>query len=340
MKGSVLLVRTEQFFERFAVQRHRLIGLALLRVVLGGSALVMYMSDYGNRELLWGPDAVTSFTEFRHTIPGGQFSLYQFSTSQLWFEVVFHLGIVVALAFAVLGGRILTVIHAVFLLSLFIRDPQLLEGGDNLARIVILFLPFATTDAYFSPFAERRRRKLAAQSGPSAVTLLHNFMALFVVFQVTVLYFVSGVWKVIGQTWYQGTSMYFISRLDQFAFSGPLTWLMNNAFAGTALSYFTIVIEVAFPLFVVTRRRWLRELGVASIEALHIGIAFGMGLVVFAGIMIGGDLACLRDDDYRALATRARTLLSRVRAARPTLPESVPSSLADPSIALVDAHEV
>jgi hypothetical protein len=76
---------------------------------------------------------------------------------------------------------------------------------------------------------------------------------------------------------------------------------MNAAFVTTAVCYLTILIEVAFPWFVATRYGRIRELGIALVELMHVGIMIGMGLVVFGLIMIGADLAILRDGDYRAL---------------------------------------
>ena len=302
--------------------RRRLIGLSLMRILLGVAALEFYLSDYTSRQFLWGPNSYATWSSFVRTMPTGQYSLYEASHSAWWFELVFHASVLVAIAFTICGGRVLTTLHAFMLWSIYLRNPGILEGGDNLARIVLLFMILCTTDAYFSPFARRRRERLAVSDGRfSFPNALHNTATILIVFQIATVYFVAGIWKVAGKSWLNGSAMYYISRINEFHFSGPLSWLMRNAFATTAVCYVTIVIEVGFPFLIASRRAYLRKLEVLLIEGMHFGIIFGMGLVPFGLIMLGADFACLRDDDYRSLvpyARRAGELVRRVGRAEPS----------------------
>ena len=80
------------------------------------------------------------------------------------------------------------------------------------------------------------------------------------------------------------------------------------------MSYFTTIIEVAFPFAVFGRRAWLRKLNTFALEGLRLGIIAFMGLVCFGLIMIGADLASLTDDDYRSLRSRLQPMLTRAAA--------------------------
>lgn len=184
--------RAQRCIMQASLVRKRLIGLALFRVIGGAAGVLFYLSDYTRRDFLWGPHGYVTISQARAGQSPLLWSLYFVSGSHWWFEMVFHLGIGVAIAFTVFGGRFLTVLHAVFLWSIYNRNPQILEGGDNLMRICIIFMAFATTNAYFSPGARRRRARAAQVARPSAGTLVHNIAAFLVVFQVAVVYAVAG----------------------------------------------------------------------------------------------------------------------------------------------------
>jgi hypothetical protein len=305
---------------RLASRKHRLIGLALLRIVIGLGTVLFCLADYGNRQFLWGPTSFHSPQVARDFLPRAGFSLFLWSDSQLWFELLFHTVIVVSLVFMVMGGRALTVLQGVLMWSLHYRNQDVLEGGDNLVQILVIFMAFCVTNAYFAPGASRRRERMSAD-GPRLGTVVHNLAAFLVVFQTCVLYFAAGYWKITGQMWQNGVAMYYISRINGFAMSSTVAHLMDNAFLGTGICYFTVVIELAFPFAVLSNRAWLRKANILAIESMHAGIMAFMGLVCFGLLMIGADSVCLRDDDYLSLHAWARRtgreVLARLRPLRP-----------------------
>lgn len=318
---------------RASTVRHRLVGLALLRVVIGFVTVLYCLADYGNRRFLWGPDSYVSPEVARGFLPSHwSFSLFLASDSPAYFEVLFHLVIVSSIAFMVFGGKTLTVVQAVLLWSLHNRNQDVLEGGDNLTQIAIIFMCFCTTNAYLAPGAARRRRRLHVSPAPSAGTLLHNIAAFLIVFQICVLYFVAGYWKVTGSMWQNGTAMYYISRITAFSMYGSVAHLFSSPYLGTVICYVTIVIELAFPFAVLSTRPWLRKANILAIEGMHLGIMVFMGLVCFGLIMLGADSVCLRDADYRAMASRLRARRPRT-SARASLPAQLvrePADVASP----------
>ncbi|WP_424875762.1 hypothetical protein [Streptomyces sp. SLBN-8D4] len=170
-----MIARLDGFALRLAGRERRLIGLALMRLVIGFATIPYCLADYSNRQFLWGPHAYNSPSTASGQIPGGGFSLYLLSDSQAWFELLFHATILVSAAFMVFGGRMLTVVQAVLMWSLHYRNQDLLEGGDNLAQILVIFLTFTVSNAYFAPGAKKRREKLLAPDRTPAVsTVLHN----------------------------------------------------------------------------------------------------------------------------------------------------------------------
>ncbi|KIE24288.1 hypothetical protein LK08_25685 [Streptomyces sp. MUSC 125] len=313
--------RLDDALLRLATRRHRLIGTALLRIVIGFATILYCLSDYSRRHFLWGPDSYNSISTAKAALPRWNFSLFLWGHSDVWFEIAFHAVILVSAAFMVFGGRLLTLAQAVMMWSLHMRNQDVLEGGDNLAQILILFMVFTVSDAYFAPGAKRRRARMREPGRPSASVVLHNLAVFLIVFQTAVLYFAAGYWKITGKVWQDGVAMYYISRLTGFQMSSAYAHLMNNAFLGTAISYFTIFIELALPFAILSARSWIRKANTLALEGMHVGIMAGMGLVCFGLLMIGADFTCLRDDDYRSIGRRFKSVRARLaKRAGPLLP--------------------
>ncbi|AEV86901.1 Sporulation-delaying protein sdpB [Actinoplanes sp. SE50] len=330
--------RLDTFLARISVREHRLIGIALMRIVIGFATILYCLADYDRREFLWGPTSYYSAGVARTALPHHGFSLFLLSDSRVWFEIVFHLVIVVSLAFMIFGGRSLTIAQAVLLWSLHWRNQDVLEGGDNLAQIVIIFMIFTVSNAYFAPGARNRRERMLAREAPVLRTAVHNLAAYLMVFQICVLYFMAGYWKVTGEQWQDGVAMYYISHVTGFALSSTYAALMSNAFIGTAVTYFTVFTELAFPFAVLSVRGWVRKTVILAIEGMHLGIMVFMGLVCFGLLMLGADSVCLRDDDYKtmyryALRLRDATLARYRRRFTAPVPSAVVAMEEDTRVA-------
>ncbi|MFD1272440.1 hypothetical protein ACFQ51_12955 [Streptomyces kaempferi] len=183
--------RLDAMVLRFATRKHRLIGTSLLRVVIGFATILYCLSDYSKRRFLWGPESYNSISTAKSALPRWGFSLFLWGHSTVWFEIVFHAVILVSAAFMIFGGRVLALAQAVLMWSLHNRNQDVLEGGDNLAQILILFMVFTVSNAYFAPGAKRRRAEMRELERPTTSTVLHNLAAFLIVFQTAVLYFAA-----------------------------------------------------------------------------------------------------------------------------------------------------
>jgi hypothetical protein len=272
-------------------------------MLVGFAAVAFYLSDYSDRRYLWGPEGYNSFADAEQALPHGTFSIYLMSRSDTWFEITFHLGLVVAVMFTIFGGRFLTALHAVFLWSLYLRNQDLLEGGDNLIRIVLPLMIFTRSDAYLSPGAKKRRAALRAESRtPSVRTLMHNVFVTAILCQISLLYFVAGTVKARAPIWTNGTAMYYISHSHEFSMTPLFSNAMNDAYISWIVCYFTIISEVLVPFIVWTRLSYLRKSIIVMLEGMHLGIMAFMGLVPFGLIMLGADSLVLADGDYEKTA--------------------------------------
>lgn len=285
----------------------RLYGAAVLRILLGFGALLLLAGDYGNRAILWGPDAAI--------LGERSVSLLRLSDGSLIFEVVFHASLGAILAFTIFGGRILGVIFAIVLASFYNRNLSILDGGDNLVQLVCLPLPLLITDAHWSPLARRRRENIERIGGESGLLqfALHNCGMLVIMFQTATVYVSAGLWKVAGEAWRHGFALDVVASSQRFGLSGHFRTLVGYGVVVAFVSYATVTAQLVFVPLVVSGRSSLRVLGVSLVAVMHLGIMSVMGLVGFGINMIAADSAFLTDSDYRRKIKQGRGVYRRLR---------------------------
>lgn len=281
------------------------VGVSGTRAVLGLVGLMFYISQYADRDYLFGPDAVLPWREFVAQLHNdGSFSLYAWSSSEAWFQLVFHLGLITALMVTLgIGGRAGLACHWVFLWSLYERQPVVLDGGDNLAYLVLpMLLATRCYDRFSLPsgVATRLARRLPTQVR-SLATPLHNLGVVAIASQMCLVYVVSGLYKVQGRMWQDGTALFYVLRVPEFTFPGVSHFVYDNDFLVVAGTYITVFFLVYFPLGVLVPA--LRPWAAAMSISFHIAIALFMGLTGFALTMIACDLVFLDKELGRAIST-------------------------------------
>ncbi|WP_331732446.1 HTTM domain-containing protein (plasmid) [Streptomyces avidinii] len=274
---------------------YAVLGVSGTRLLLGFVGFMFYASQYGDRRYLFGPDSVLPWGEFVTKVhDNGTFSLYTLSSSDLWFEIVFHVGMLAALAVTCgVGGRISLAVHWALLWSIYQRQPVLLDGGDNLAYVVLpMLLLTRCYDRFAFPTGLAHR---AAQRIPSVLRSLsvpvHNLGILAVATQMCLVYVVSGLYKVQGKMWQDGTALFYILRVSEFSLPGVSDLVYNNdilVFLGT---YSTTIFLVYFPLGILVPR--LRPWAAVASIGFHLAIGVLMGLTSFALTMMACDLIFL-----------------------------------------------
>jgi antimicrobial peptide system SdpB family protein len=215
------------------------------------------------------------------------------------FEALFHLSILITLLW-VLGWhtRLITLLTWVCLWSLHARNPTLWDGGDNLARIMLLYTCGARLGACWSCDAARRRT--VQDGGRPALALLHNTALLACALQLCLVYGTAGLSKAAGELWQNGTALYYILRVEEFAWSGYGAAICRDSILVTLLTYGTLAFQLSFP-FLFFAHPLTRQLVLAVGMLFHLGIGLILGLTTFAAFMISIELLFVSDRDYLAL---------------------------------------
>ncbi|MDS0473891.1 HTTM domain-containing protein [Natrinema sp. 1APR25-10V2] len=177
-----------------------------------------------------------------------------------------------AAALAVLVGyrtRIATVASTVLLISLHIRNPLVLNGGDLLLRMLLLWGMFLPLGERWSVDARRINRDRTTVSSVGTLAVLS---------QVMLVYAVNAVHKSRSDAWMSGDAVAAIFRADQF------TILLGNAIAEQthllrAATHLWMVLVLLSPLLII-----LTGYRRALFASLFVGMHLGMLVTVRVGI--------------------------------------------------------
>lgn len=248
-------------------------ALILLDLAIRGSDLEAHYSNKGVLPLdvlyghVWG-----EFTLSIHTISG------------MW-QVQAVLFIIAALfAIMLMFGyktRLATIASWFLLLSLQARNPMILQGGDDLFRMVLFWGMFLPWGARYSVDSMGKEDLQADHSycGMAGVAYM---------LQVGFVYFFSAMLKTSPEWRADGTAIYYALSLDQMRLPlGDLIYPYPGLLKWMTFSVFYMELFVMFLFFMPVYTTFFRTLGVIAIISLHLGIAgtLFVGLFFIIGII-------------------------------------------------------
>lgn len=132
---------------------------AVVRIGFGLVWLAYLLREWPNRRVLYGDRSPWSLDLAQQLLAdNGAFTVLPWFDGRLWFEAVYHLAVLAALA-VVLGWRTRasTVLFLVTVLSLQNRDVFLGDGGDNVVHLMAVYLVFTRCAEVWSLDARRGR---------------------------------------------------------------------------------------------------------------------------------------------------------------------------------------
>lgn len=166
-------------------------------------------------------------------------------------------------------------------------------GVDNVLAMLLLYMLLAPTGSRYSLdawIAGRRGRTGKATGDPAGASVGANLALRCIQLHMCVIYLCSGLSKLQGQYWWDGTAVWDVIMSNEIHFF-DLRWVAQIGEFGVVTlslfaSFFTLAYEIGFPLLVWNRR--LRPVFLLSAVLLHGGIAAMMGLWAFGSAMIIG----------------------------------------------------
>lgn len=151
--------------------------------------------------------------------------------------------------------------------------------------------------------------------------LLHNGAVAMMMIQLCLLYGSAGWYKIQGAPWQDGTAVYWSAGLDWLEPYPALSHaLSSHALTVLALTYGTVLVQVAFPFSLLDRR--VKNVLLALLFAEHIGIGLLLGLPYFSLSMIVADLVFLPTGFLVVAGERATGMRRRLAAVGRPAPDA------------------
>ena len=137
-------------------------------------------------------------------------------------------------------------------------------------------------------------------------TVIYNLGLLFCQLQVVNIYLLSGLDKLMSESWRSGEAFAYVRNLE-LLYNPLLPDFFANTFWDFIFSWSTILFELSFVALVWTRRMRLPMLLIGTL--FHLFIWTVLSLPDFGLIMILSFLIFLKDEDYERVRTKIRRWL-------------------------------
>ncbi|WP_254529421.1 HTTM domain-containing protein [Natrinema gelatinilyticum] len=244
---------------RFAVDTR---ALAAFRIALG----LLLLADLVGRSRNLGAFYMDSGVLPRRALfsdYSSVFSLHAVSGDARVIGLLFVVAAVFALAMVVgYRTRIATVCSWLLLVSLHVRNPMVLNGGDVLLRMLVFWAMFLPLDERWAIDARRMDRARATVS---------NVATMAVLLQVVVMYVANAIHKTKGEMWLNGEAVVYVFSLDY-----QFTILLGNVLAEhhellRLMTFLWLALVISAPLLIV-----LTGLPRAALASAFVGMHFGM----------------------------------------------------------------
>lgn len=292
-----------RFVDWLTVSQYNLKSLSVLRILYGIAFLALLVPSMSERSLLWGEASFWVDPEARRR---GYWTFDTLFTkdSALLFDIAYFALIAVAILF-VLGWRtrLVTPILLLLYVSLSSNNSYLLNGGDTLMRITLLFLVFANLSEHYSLDSRRRSRSSKPRKRllpDYVVNCMHNSGLILSCFQILVVYTTSGIWKFLGDDWLTGEALFHALRLDNFMLYPAINELIwQSSLVIYAATYISLVVQSFFPVLILWRPT--RVFTLISLIFMHLSIGLFLGLWPFSLVMIALDMLFIRDSTWNSV---------------------------------------
>lgn len=189
----------------------------------------------------------------------------------LWFALPF-LGLIVAGIFGF--HNVITRLTVWFLfVNLHFGNGAVSTGGHHLIQQLLFF------HIFLFQLNDHKKSYMA-----SLGRFFHHLAHYSIWLQIAILYLVSGVWKLKGDLWLDGSAMFLTLSFKEFGFPWIANSLKNNTIFLQLLTWVVLAYQVLFIVLIWFKpiRKWALLFG----AAFHISIIFLIGITDFGLFMI------------------------------------------------------
>lgn len=298
-------------------EKHSTYSFALLRIVYGAGMLIFLLPSLPDRHYLWGVASGWVEPEAKRRGWWEIFRVLFSKDNAFLFDVAYGVLIMLVLIF-IIGWRTkwVTPLLLLFWVGLQSNSMLLTNGGDTIMRITLVFLMFADLSQKWSLdawLASKRGTPKPVLRGRLAIPAwlgsgLHNTALMLCCYQIILVYVNSGIYKLLGDEWRNGSAVYYSLVIDEFRgfpLLSDLVWQITPIVF--IASWVSIYVQLLFPLMLLWRPT--RYLALVLIMGMHLSIGLLLGLWPFSLAMIALDLLFVRDSSWRRAITWSSRLV-------------------------------
>jgi predicted DCC family thiol-disulfide oxidoreductase YuxK len=278
--------------------------LEVTRIGLGIAMLLHYGMASQYLLTFWGDNGWMTRDLLANEIvdPFQQSVFFYFAAPWQW--IAFHALFLFCIAAFMLGWRTWLVKWVVLIghLSFAYRNPVMTYGVDSILACLLLIECFAPVGRALSldrvrevRRAKRKYRDTNLGIRPPPYTSEWAFACMRLMqIQMALLFFFSGIGKLKGDDWWDGSAIWRVFTDSYFHSDALLAVLASQYWIVNVATYSTIVIEISYAFLIWQRatRPYLLVLGIF----LHLQFALLMYLHYFSWVMIMGHMSFLRPE--------------------------------------------
>jgi hypothetical protein len=251
-------------------------GLAALRIGVGLVLLLDMLVTYAPHwQLFFGPQGLGTAAVFgtRFGPDHAYFSLASLFPAEAtgWWLVVLTSVAACGLISGILP-RLSALVAWALTLTMLNENYYLHNGGDRLRSILLFILIFAPADAVWSLRAWSRRRQNVQRP-----TYVYPWAQRLLFLQLVLLYFMNGVYKLFGDEWFNGDTIYYVTH-DIWWSRFPADWVPMPYWLLRIATWGVLIWEVTFPLAVLFRRCWPWALAIGAAFHVLTGLTLSLGV--------------------------------------------------------------
>jgi len=279
--------------------------ICLYRVLFGLLALaklILLRPDW----LTWfGPRGITTVDTMHRLEPGTRINLFVFLPSDAAVEAFFWVAVIAAV-FVTVGflTRASSVALFLGLASIDERALYAVHAGDALLRVTGFWMMFAPAGAAFS--VDRLLRIWRGREGLE-VAPRAPWAQRMIQFQVAILYLGTFWWKSKGAAWIDGTALFYVYHLDQFA-RFPLPSFLQDPVSIKLETWLTLALEFALGVLI-----WFKDLRYPILALgvlLHLSLEYSMNVPLFQWIALSTYVTFIDPADLARAWKRVREFVA------------------------------
>lgn len=262
-------------------------GATILRYLIGFAILKDFVTFAFNRSFLFYKTSIVS-DELYFSI------VRQFELNFIYIDLndtnIVNYYLIVSILFSILFmvgilTRISTIILFFSLFLLKIRSLYLMDGADNVISAILPFFIFIDTISFSTKYENFKNNIYSKFPKLMEITVFLSVIFCYaIMIQICIVYLFSGIHKLYGDVWREGTALYYILNSEDFSPSYLNIAFTQSMFLVKIATWGTIFFQLTFPFCIWYKP--LKKYYIFSGILLHVGIFIMMKIDNFSFIMI------------------------------------------------------